>query len=80
METRLRLRLRPCHGDLEEWSNDWRLKGDHIECRACGYSQWPHEASRPFMHSGDCANAGAYDRHPWRELGWILKHIKTHES
>lgn len=77
METRLKLRLRPCHRDLEEWSSDWRLINDYLECRTCGYSQWPHEASKPFMHGGGCTSSGAYDRHPWEELAWILRHIKT---
>lgn len=79
METRLQLRLRPCHRDLEEWGSDWRLSNDYVACRACGYSQWPHEATKPFLHSSRCASSGAYNRYPWRELAWILNHIKSEE-
>lgn len=70
------LRLVPNEDDIEEWNQTWTLEGDHLDCKVCGFSQWPQEAQHPFTHKPGCAAAGAYDQFPWRDLAWIIQQMK----
>lgn len=70
------VRLKPGVDDLAQWNEDWILEGDHLDCKVCGFSQWPKEAQLPFIHKPTCRAVGAYDQFPWRDLAWIIQHMK----
>lgn len=49
------LRLTAGEKDLDEWNRWWRLQGEHLECKSCGWAQWPIQSNTPFTHAPDCS-------------------------
>jgi hypothetical protein len=70
------LRLTAGEKDLEEWNRWWCLQGEQLECKSCGWAQWPIQSNTPFTHAPDCSMPAPYDHFPWRDLGWIAAQMK----
>ena len=70
------LRLVADQSDIDEWNQQWHLEGDHLDCKACGFSQFPQQARHPFTHKPGCTAVRAYPHFPWRDLTWIIEQIK----
>lgn len=72
----LALRLIASDDDLKEWNLSWNIQADHLECKSCGWAQWPFDAMSLFTHGPDCKKFDPYGHLPWRDLAWIMDQIK----
>lgn len=66
--------------DLLEWSVSWKIRSDHLECKSCGWAQWPSDATSLFTHGPECAKHDPYGHLPWRDLAWIMGQIKGRQE
>lgn len=70
------LRLLASDKDLEEWNLSWNIHGNCLECKSCGWAQWPSDARILFTHGPECTKHDPYGHLPWRDLAWIMSQMK----
>jgi hypothetical protein len=73
------LRLIPEQRDMDAWTSQWVLRDNpdlSIVCRSCGACQFIEDNAKLFPHSRRCGGTSAYSQLPWRDLEWIIDHMK----
>ena len=58
------LRLVVSDEDLKEWNLSWNIRADYLECKSCGWAQWPSDAMTLFTHGPDCKKFDPYGHLP----------------
>lgn len=74
-----RLRLIPERRDMEAWNEWWELRDNPalcVICRSCAACQFIEDKAQLFPHTPTCGSASAYNQLPWRDLEWIVDHMK----
>lgn len=73
------LRLIPKQQDMDAWTDLWDLRDSpdlSVVCRSCGACQLIEDKAKLFPHGRRCGSASAYNQLPWRDLEWIIDHMK----